>query len=167
MRQRLLAVAGTVADTYLQVDITAQTLALVEQADIAKTYPVSTSKFGAGNQEGSFKTPLGIHRITEKIGAGLPPGRILKSRKDTGQDWDKTVSEQNLILSRILRLEGLEPGVNSGPRIDSHQRYIYIHGTNQEHLIGTPASHGCVVMKNADILDLFDRVTEGAIVIIS
>ena len=88
MRQRLLAVAGTVADTYLQVDITAQTLALVEQADIAKTYPVSTSKFGAGNQEGSFKTPLGIHRITEKIGAGKvrvptatgPFSRPLRSR---------------------------------------------------------------------------------------
>ena len=130
------------------------------------SYTISTSKFGIGNKEGSNQTPLGIHRIEEKIGDDAPSGRIFKSRMDTGENWHPGLTDDNLILSRILRLHGLEDGINRGPGIDSYQRYIYIHGTNQEEKIGTPLSHGCVCMKNREIIELYDLVEEGTIVVI-
>lgn len=167
MCKRLIAVVGTVPDTYLFISVPFQTLSLIEHQRVSVVYPVSTSKFGTGNQENSFKTPLGVHKIAEKIGGGTPLGHIFKSRKDTGEYWRGEISEENLILSRILWLSGLEPGINHGPGIDSYERYVYIHGTNQERFIGTPTSHGCVCMKNTDIIELFDKAPEGTIVIIS
>lgn len=166
-RQRLLGAAGSIPDLYLFVDTGSQTLSLIKGARLSATYSVSTSKFGIGNQKDSFKTPLGIHRVIEKYGAGCPSGRIFKDREDTGKDWSRDITDENLILSRILRLDGLEPGINREGSIDSYERYIYIHGTNQEPLIGTPASHGCVCMKNNDVIELFDKVPEKTIVIIS
>jgi lipoprotein-anchoring transpeptidase ErfK/SrfK len=127
---------------------------------------VSTSKFGSGNKENSLMTPRGLHRIKEKYGHNAPIGRVFRDRIDTGEDWPIGIPGDNLILTRILRLEGLEPGINQGQGIDTFDRYIYIHGTNNESAIGTPASHGCVCMKNADIVELFDMVSEGTLVFI-
>ncbi len=133
---------------------------------VVEQYVASTSRFGNGHRENSLKTPPGLHRINEKYGAGAPPGRIFRDREDTGEDWDHKQNGDNLILTRILRLEGLEEGINKGAGIDSYERYIYIHGTGREDLIGSPLSHGCVVLRNLDIIRLFDIVKEGTIVYI-
>jgi UDP-N-acetylmuramate--alanine ligase len=100
------------------------------------------------------------------IGHNAPPGRIFKSRIDTGCNYNPDTREENLICTRILRLEGLQLGINKGPGIDSYERYIYIHGTNRENEIGTPISHGCICMKNADIIALFNIVKENTFVVI-
>lgn len=133
-------------------------------------YPVSTSIFGMGNQNGSFKTPLGEHSIAQKIGAGCAINEVFTGREPQGvlevlQAESKSLPE-DIITSRILWLQGMEPGVNNGEGIDSYQRYIYIHGTTEEEKIGTPASHGCVRMRNQDVIDLFNRVDEGCRVLI-
>ncbi len=154
------------AELFLVQSIETQVLFVCEKETVIERYDSSTSRFGTGNRENSFKTPLGIHRIKEKIGYGAPPGRIFKGRRDTGIDWDGGSSDDNLILTRILRLEGLEEGINKGAGVDSYERYIYIHGTNREDLVGTPLSRGCVALRNADILRLFDRVREGTLVCI-
>ena len=148
------------------VEVALQRLHLIENGKSILTFNISTAKNGAGNQEGSNKTPTGVHRIEEKIGDGAPVGRIFKSRVDTGQNWHTGLTDDNLILTRILRLKGLEPGINSGPGIDSYERYIYIHGTNQENRIGTPNSHGCICMKNDEVIQLFNAVEEGTLVVI-
>jgi UDP-N-acetylmuramate--alanine ligase len=153
-------------ELFLVQSIEAQTLLVCEKETIIERYDASTSRFGNGIRENSFKTPLGLHRIREKIGAGAPVGRIFKGRRDMGVDWDRVSIADNLILTRILRLEGLEEGINKGAGVDSHDRYIYIHGTNREDLVGTPLSHGCVALKNQDILRLFDVVKEGTLVYI-
>ena len=128
-------------------------------------WPVSTSKFGVGNQPGSYRTPIGLHRIAEKIGHGAPLNTAFKSRlpAEAPSILDRQSNIINdlgddLIMSRILWLTGCEPSVNQGGDVDSHDRYIYIHGTNHEELIGTPASHGCVRMRCADVAELFELV---------
>ncbi len=152
------------AERYLVESVEEQTLFLCEKDRIVGQYDASTSRFGIGGRENSFKTPPGVHRISKKIGPGAPAGRIFRDRKDTGVDWDGVSTEDNLILTRILRLEGLEEGINRGPGVDSHERCIYIHGTNREDLVGTPLTHGCLALRNADILSLFETVPEGALV---
>ncbi len=153
-------------EPYLVVSVEAQTLFVCREDTIVERYDCSTSRFGNGNRENSLKTPLGIHRIREKFGAGAPPGRVFRDREDTGEDWDHKQNGDNLILTRILRLEGLEEGINKGAGVDSYERYIYIHGTGREDRIGTPLSHGCVCLRNLDVVRLFDTVTEGTIVYI-
>ncbi len=153
-------------ELFLVVSIERQTLFVCSNDTIAERYNVSTSRFGNGNRENSLKTPLGIHRIREKYGAGAPPGRVFRDREDTGEDWDHSQTGDNLILTRILRLEGLEEGINKGPGVDSYERYIYIHGTGREDLVGTPLSHGCVCLRNHDIIRLFETVKEGTLVYI-
>lgn len=148
------------------VSISDQMLFLVDKEECAKTYPISTSRFGVGNAVGSFKTPLGVHRIIEKIGYGLLPGAIFTDRIFTGRYWDPSRIGDNMILSRIMRLQGLEQGLNKGEGIDSYERYIYIHGTANEPMIGKTNSHGCICMRNSDVVDLFERVLEGTLVII-
>ncbi|HUI93696.1 MAG TPA: L,D-transpeptidase [Chitinivibrionales bacterium] len=157
---------GSVPERFLLVDTSKQRLSVIESGALVKEYPVSTSKFGTGNNEGSFKTPRGVHRVREKYGHGAPAGRVFRDRLDTGEDWPVGAPGGNVILSRILRLEGCEEGVNRGSGIDSYERYIYIHGTNNEAAVGSPASHGCVCMKNSDVIDLFDIVPEGTVVLI-
>jgi lipoprotein-anchoring transpeptidase ErfK/SrfK len=130
-------------------------------------YPVSTSANGTGNMRNSFQTPLGKHRIFSKIGEGLPMytafiarhpvGIYIPGAEDAYRDW---------ILTRILWLEGLETGRNRRGRVDTRSRYIYIHGTHDEDAIGKPASHGCIRMRNADILELFSHCREGEHVLI-
>lgn len=138
---------------------------------LIRQYPVSTAANGLGERSGSYCTPRGRHRIAEKIGAGAPLYAAFKGREPTGEIWtpalDAADPGRDWILTRILWLEGLEPGRNQGGTVDSHARYIYIHGTNEEHRIGTPASHGCIRMKNADVAELFDLVKVGTEVRIS
>ena len=153
-------------EPYLVVSIETQALLVCTGDTLVGRYDASTSRFGNGNRENSLKTPLGVHRIREKYGAGAPPGRIFRDREDTGEDWDHGLNGDNLILTRILRLEGLEEGINKGAGVDSYERYIYIHGTGREDLIGTPLSHGCVCLRNLDIIRLFDSVKEGTVVYI-
>ena len=164
---RLAAASAQPPRDYLFVSTHDQRMTVVAGGEIAAEYSVSTSRFGTGNRQGSNQTPQGVHRIARKIGEGVPPGRIFRSRVDTGLTWAPGMDQENLILSRIMWLEGLEDGVNRGPGIDSHDRYIYIHGTNREDAVGVqPVSHGCVCMRNSDVIDLFDRVKEGTLVII-
>jgi UDP-N-acetylmuramate-alanine ligase len=151
---------------YLVVSIEEQALFVCGDGGIVERYDCSTSRYGNGMRENSLKKPIGLHRVCEKYGAGAPAGRIFRDREDTGEDWDHKQNGDNLILTRILRLEGLEAGVNKGPGIDSYERYIYIHGTGREDRIGTPLSHGCVVMRNHDVIRLFDSVLEGTLVYI-
>ena len=153
-------------ELFLVVSIETQTLHVCADDTIIERYDCSTSRFGIGNRENSFKTPLGLHRIRERFGDGAPAGRVFRDREDTGEEWDHCQNEDNLILTRILRLEGLEDGINRGPGIDSYERYIYIHGTGREDLIGTPLSHGCVCLRNLDIIHLFEKVKEGTLVYI-
>ena len=132
-----------------------------------KTYPVSTAVNGLGNRLDSLKTPIGIHRIKQKIGGGEPPGMVFSARQPTGRVSEKTDNrKEDEITSRILRLDGLEKGFNNGGVHDSYSRYIYIHGTSDEKRIGQPVSHGCIRMKNADVIELFDEVLVNDFVII-
>lgn len=165
-RHNILEAVGKLPESYLFVDTTEQELHYISKVSPLRTYLVSTSQYGVGNLENSNKTPPGVHFIKEKIGKNAPAGRIFKSRIDTGINYDPYTREENLICTRILRLEGLQMGINRGPGIDSYERYIYIHGTNREKDIGTPISHGCVCMKNPDIIELFNIVEENTIVVI-
>jgi UDP-N-acetylmuramate-alanine ligase len=153
-------------ELFLVQSIETQTLLVCEKETIIECYDASTSRFGNGSRENSFKTPPGLHRIKEKIGSGAPSGRIFKGRMDTGINWDNHSIQDNLILTRILWLEGLEEGINKGPGLDSFERFIYIHGTNREDLVGTPLSHGCICLRNMDILRLFEIAKEGTLVYI-
>lgn len=157
-------------DISLRVSVSKQQLSVIEGGKILKVYPVSTSKYGVGNKQLSNKTPLGRHAIAKKIGAGTPMLTVFKNRTAAGRlnrvNLTREPVKQDLITTRILWLKGLELGVNSGKRVDSFHRFIYIHGTPDEGLIGAPASHGCVRMRNADVMDLFGRVEEGTLVTI-
>lgn len=158
---------ATLPRRLLVVDVGRQRLTLIEDDRETAEYPVSTAAAGVGAEEGSLRTPPGWHRIHARIGAGAPPGARFESRVATGEVWRGEAHGEDLILSRILTLEGLEPGVNRGPGRDSLARFIYIHGTNHERALGRAASHGCVRMANADVLDLFERVGEGDAVLIA
>jgi UDP-N-acetylmuramate--alanine ligase len=151
----------------LLVDVERQRLTLFEDGRPAADYLVSTASAGVGGDEGSNRTPPGWHRIHARIGAGAPGGAVFESRVATGRVWRGEPGPEDLVLTRVLTLEGLEEAVNRGPGCDSLDRYIYIHGTNHEEALGRPDSHGCVRMANADVLDLFERVAEGDAVIIA
>ena len=139
----------------IQVSVRDQSLTLRSGKKKVATYPVSTSRFGLGSKEGSFKTPTGKFRVAEKIGEGAASGTVFKSRRPV-KATKKMLSEDDLVMTRILWLDGLEPR-----NANTHDRYVYIHGTNHEEELGTPASHGCIRMRNADVIELFDRVEEG------
>ncbi len=139
----------------VKISVADQTLELPRLGHPPLRYPVSTSGYGIGSAEGSLKTPIGRFRIAEKIGAGVPPGTVFRGRVPTGEIGTEDAPE-DLVQTRILWLEGLEPH-----NANTYSRYIYIHGTNHESLIGTPTSHGCVRMRNHDVAALFDFVEEG------
>lgn len=156
----------------LVVDATAQRLLLVEQGKAVEEWVISTASKGLGSEKGSDKTPLGVHRIAEKIGDGAPLGTIFKARQNTGEIVDSLTapdadSKADYVTSRILWLDGMEPGKNKGGDVDSRERYIYIHGTGEEGKLGKPASHGCIRMRNHDVIDLFDRVDKDTLVVIT
>jgi L,D-transpeptidase YbiS len=142
----------------IHISVRKQQLVLKSGRKKLANYPVSTSRFGLGSKEGSFKTPTGKFRIAEKIGDGKPLGTLFKSRRPV-RATKKILREEDLVMTRILWLDGLE-----GRNANTHGRYIYIHGTNHEESIGMPASHGCVRMRNADLVELFDRVAVGMLV---
>jgi L,D-transpeptidase YbiS len=129
---------------------------------IRRSLRASTSRFGTGQQAGSRQTPLGLHRVAEKIGAGYPIGTVFASRQPAGFTWQGQSDAP--IAHRILRLEGLEPGFNRGGQVDSHSRYIYIHGVGDESNLGRPASKGCIHLAAADLLPLFDLLPAGSLV---
>ena len=150
----------------LIVSIAEQTVSLFEKDKLIKKLPCSTSRFGIGQTDGSNRTPLGLHRIAEKIGAGEPAGTVFKSRKAIGHTSQPEFANAK-ITTRILWLEGLEPGFNRGGNVDSHARYIYIHGTADQAGIGKPASCGCIHLADADLIPLFDLLPDGTLVWIS
>ncbi|HEX4869110.1 MAG TPA: L,D-transpeptidase [Moraxellaceae bacterium] len=154
----------------LLVSIADQTLRLVEDGHTLEAYAVSTALKGAGEQMGSEQTPRGGHIVRARIGAGMPAGTVFRGRRPTGEVWTPALHAQfpgrDWILSRILWLSGTEPGRNRLGRCDSMRRYIYIHGTPDCEPMGVPLSHGCIRMRNSDIIDLFDRVPAYAPVLI-
>jgi len=158
------------AGRWIDIAIATQDLWLREGVRVLERYPVSTAAAGCGQQRGSWMTPAGWHRVRARIGAGLPAGAVLKGRRFTGQICDDETYargvDQDWILTRILWLVGLEPGFNRGGEVDTFRRYIYLHGCPEAVRLGTPGSRGCVRMRNADILGLFDQVVVGTPVLI-
>jgi lipoprotein-anchoring transpeptidase ErfK/SrfK len=157
-------------DLFLDVAVSRQCLSLVNNGKTIRSYPISTAKNGIGEKRGSECTPTGWHRVRAKIGLGLPRNTVFVGRRPTGEIYNEALAKlypgRDWILTRILWLGGLEPGKNRYGKVDTCWRYIYIHGTSDEHSIGSPASHGCIRMKNDDVMDLFDRVHAGIKVII-
>lgn len=148
----------------IKVKISEQKLYLASGNKLIKDYSISTSKYGIGNKIGSNKTPLGLHRIASKIGRKARFGAIFKRRRNTGKIARINKGTGDFITTRILRLKGLQRGINKGKDIDSFRRCIYIHGTPEEKLIGKPASHGCIRMNNSDIIKLCSLVKRGMLV---
>ncbi len=152
---------------WIVVDVDDQRLTLVEHGRPVASWPVSTSSAGVGGAAGSLRTPPGWHRVAARVGGEAAPGSVFESRVATGEVWGGEPRADDLILSRLLTLDGAEPGVNRGAGCDSLERFIYIHGTNHEDALGRAASHGCVRMANADVIALFERVREGDPVLIA
>ena len=168
-------------DKFILIDLNIQKLFLINDLKKKKSYDISSSRFGVGNINNSYQTPLGLHTINDKIGENRPINTIFKGRKIvkggiTLEDLSKPEHEKfknehfkefdDLITSRILWLKGCERGINLGDNVDSHKRFIYIHGTAHEELIGHPASYGCIRMRNKDVIELFCLVDEGTFVYI-
>ena len=162
----VLIAFSCISNAEILIDISQQRLFLLDnRGDLVISYPISSSSYGEGQIENSYKTPLGNHIIKEKIGADAPKNVIFKERINTGKfaeiyhdDYD---TEEDHVTSRILWLEGTEMGLNKGGNVDSYYRYIYIHGTPEEGLIGEKASHGCIRMFNQDVIELFGLVKKG------
>ena len=152
------------------VSITHQRLLVLEDGVPAGSYIISSSRYGAGSESGSYRTPIGQHRIKKKIGDEAALGTIFKSRENTQQIaeiiHEPVVTNDDFVTSRIMWLDGQEEGLNRGEGIDSYSRYIYIHGTHEEGLLGQPASKGCIRMFNADVIELYDMLPVGALVVI-
>ena len=155
---------GEVQD-YLDVCIPSQQLTVFTAGNRMQSYPVSTAKNGAGELRGSECTPRGWHKIRAKIGADQPLQSVFVGRRATGEIYSAELGreypQRDWILTRILWLSGLEPGLNRYGNVDSAWRYIYIHGGPDELMTGIPGSHGCIRMNNTDMLDLFNRVQAG------
>ena len=157
---------------WIEISVAGQTLQLLDDAgQLLRQYPVSSAAKGVGEQMGSYQTPRGRHRIRARIGDGLPLGAVLRGRRPTGEictpELMAAQPDRDWILTRILWLCGEEPGKNRGGQVDTMRRYVYIHGTPDSAVLGVPGSHGCIRMRNADMVDLFNRVPVGTPVIIS
>jgi hypothetical protein len=155
---------------YMYISIKHQRLYLIENDSTIRKYPISTAKKGVGNKMNSLKTPSGLHTIKRKLGDEVPPGGILEARVYNGKIaeilTDKKKANGDFVTTRIMWLEGEEPGINKGRNIDSYNRFIYIHGTPEEGFIGQPASHGCIRMKNNDVMELYELIEEGTPILI-
>ena len=164
----LLMSSGAGDAPFIIVDASDQRLYLFERNQLKFEFPVSTSAVGVGSAEGSNRTPLGLHRIAEKFGDGEPIGMIFKARQPTGKlaaiQTKPIKGDGDDVTTRIMWLQGMQPGVNEGKGVDSHARYIYIHGTPEEGLIGRPESHGCIRMNNTQVIELFNQVPVGTLV---
>lgn len=151
------------------VSASEQILYYIKDNQVLESHIISTSEAGLGSRSGSNKTPLGVHRVSHKYGKNAKPGTIFKARMNTRRvakilTEPGTRSKDDNVTSRILWLSGMEKGVNKGGNVDSHKRYIYIHGTDEEGRLGTPASHGCIRMSNQSVIDLFEKVPVGTLV---
>jgi lipoprotein-anchoring transpeptidase ErfK/SrfK len=151
--------------SYLDICIATQQLTVYANGTNVRHYPISTAKKGAGELMGSECTPRGWHRIRAKIGADQPLQAVFIGRRPTGEIYNTALGrhypQRDWILTRILWLGGLEPGRNRYGKVDTTWRFIYIHGCPDELMTGSPDSHGCIRMKNADMLDLFNRADAG------
>ena len=149
----------------IEIDISKQRLFLLYNMEIVRSYPISSSKYGEGSTQNSFKTPLGNHVIKEMIGNNAIKNTIFTSRINTKRQaeisHDEAKSDNDYVTTRIMWLDGQEEGKNKGKGVDSYRRYIYIHGTHEEGLIGQKASHGCIRMFNSDVIELFNDVKKG------
>lgn len=159
------------ASVRIDIDLTLQCLRLeTGDGEVVASYRVSTALNGPGEKDGSGCTPRGKHYVRASMGAGLPVGTVFRARRPTGETYSPELARQHpgrdWILTRILWLCGREWGTNRGPGVDTFRRFIYIHGTPDSEPMGVPLSHGCVRMRNADIIDLFDRVGPGTAVLI-
>jgi hypothetical protein len=155
------------------VDVARQRFALIEGGEMVWQVSCSTAAAGTGSAANTNQTPLGWHTVSEKLGDGEPLGRVFRARAATSQIWEPGQdTAEDLVLTRILWLDGLEPGKNqgvdaAGVLVDSKRRYIYIHGTNGEARMGTPASHGCIRLMNQDVIEAYERIPEGTPVLIT
>jgi len=149
----------------IRILLAEQRLDLMRGGAVLRSYAVSTSKNGAGERSGSYRTPRGAHVVRAKIGAGAPLGAVFRGRRFTGEIYSEDLARaqpgRDWILTRILWLSGLEVGRNRLGDVDTMRRYIYIHGTPDSITLGIPGSHGCVRMANAAIVELFDLVPAG------
>ncbi len=169
--ERLKGLGQPAAEHCIVVSVDQQKLWHFRGSDL-ETYVVSTARAGRGCVQDSQQTPTGLHRVCEKFGEGAAPGMVFKARQATGKlasEWP--TPEDNLITSRILWLDGLEPGHNQGADamgrvVDTRRRFVYIHGTNQADKLGQPNSHGCVLLSDADVIRLFEQVPVGTPVLI-
>ncbi len=148
------------AQPAIDISVRKQELTLKLGRKKIASYPISTSRFGLGMEAGSFKTPTGRFRIAEKIGEDAPLGTVFKSRRQV-KPTQRMLREDDLIMTRILWLDGLDR-----ENANTHARYVYIHGTNHEDRIGTPASEGCVRMRSSDVVELYNQVPTGTPVVI-
>ena len=152
----------------LYVSVDRQSMFHVRDGRLLAEYRVATAKAGLGSDVDSYRTPTGLHVIKEKIGESVPPLGILKERRFTGvlADTDFAGIDKDWITSRVLWLDGMEPGINKGGKVDSHARCIYIHGTANERSLGSASSMGCIRMRNDDVIDLYEAIPVGALVVI-
>jgi len=161
---------NTFTEEVIYVSIKKQKLYHIQNNQIIKEYIISSSAYGIGSKAGSNKTPIGLHSVREKYGDKTPINGIMVARVFYGNIAtiydDETKSKTDDITSRILWLEGLEKGKNKGKGIDTFNRYIYIHGTPEEGRLGRPASHGCIRMKNKEVIDLYKLLEVGTLVLI-
>jgi len=161
---------NTFTEEVIYVSIKQQKLYHIKHDSIIKEYIISSSSYGIGSTLGSNKTPIGLHSIREKFGEKTPINGKMTGRVFYGEIatiyTDETKSKTDDVTSRVLWLEGLEKGKNKGKGIDSFKRYIYIHGTSEEGRLGKPASHGCIRMKNKEVIDLYKLVEVGTLVLI-
>ncbi len=166
----MLRYAHAMPEPILHISIAAQRLQLREGNRVRHEYSISTALNGAGEADGSGCTPRGWHAIRIKIGAGCAPDTVFVGRRPTGEIYTPELRAQfpdrDWILTRILWLSGCESGCNRGGTVDTLRRYIYIHGSPDDVPMGTAGSHGCIRMRNADIIELFDHVTAGQRVLI-
>jgi lipoprotein-anchoring transpeptidase ErfK/SrfK len=157
-----------VVGRWIRINLGTQLLELLEGDVVLSTYPVSTATNGSGERVGSEQTPRGLHEVRELIGHGMPSGAVFVGRKWTGEvctlELQAGDPERDWMLSRLIWLAGLEVGRNCGGEVDTFARYIYIHGTPDSEPVGEPHSHGCIRMRNADVIALFDRVDIGTLV---
>ena len=165
-----LASRNTLSEEVIYISIKQQKLYHIQNNTIIKEYVISSSAYGIGSKAGSNKTPIGLHCIKEKYGGETPLNGKMRERVFQGNIAtiynDQTKSKTDDITSRILWLEGLEKGKNKGKGIDTFNRYIYIHGTPEEGRLGRPASHGCIRMKNKEVIDLYKLLEVGTLVLI-
>ena len=157
-------------EKHIDINISKQILTLLEDSNVLSSYAISTAKNGVGQQNGSECTPLGNHVVDSKIGENAEENSVFVGRAETGEifseELQKSNPERDWILTRILWLSGLEDGKNRGGEVDTKSRYIYIHGCPDSDSFSKPSSHGCVKMRNKDIIELFKNIDAGTLVFI-